>query len=120
MPEHRKTAAKVPHKVLATTLIAALSPLVSACVPLSSPEPTASSSTSSATKETTALTPADEWNTCTEPVVKRGKSVQNGPQIIAVVQRETTGDSIEESALYEKSSAVSISDLGLPSTKAGG
>lgn len=118
MHEHRNMTAKVPRKVLATTLLAALSLLVSACVPLSSPEPTASSSFSSAPAETTPITSADEWKTCTDPVIKRGKSIQNGPQIISVVQRETTGDSIEESVFLEESPTVSISfDAEIPEAK---
>lgn len=115
MPEHRKATGKVSRIVLSTTLLAALSLLVSACVPLSSPEPTVSSSSSATPEETAAITPADEWKACTDPVIKRGKSVQEGPLIVSVVQRDTTGGSIEESVLHEESRVTSISfDTDIP------
>ena len=109
MPEHRKATGKVSRTVLSTTLLAALSLLVSACVPLSSPEPTVGSASFSTPAETATITAADEWNACTDPVIKRGKSVQEGPQVVSVVQRDTTFGSTEESVLHEEARVPSIS-----------
>ena len=115
MPELRKTTGKVSRVVLSTTLLAALSLIVSACVPLSSPEPTVSSSSPATPEETATTTPTDEWNACTDPVITRGKSVQEGPLIVSVVQRDTTGNSIEESVLHEETQTISISfDTDIP------
>ncbi|PQZ90305.1 hypothetical protein CQ018_15055 [Arthrobacter sp. MYb227] len=108
-------------KFLKIATIWSVSLLLAGCVPLDSPEPSASSVSAFESAlnfppdSVTPHSPEDEWNACTDPVIKPGKPVKSQWKIITLAERDTRSGLIEETLLHDETHSMSLSfDVEIP------